>query len=169
MIPPIAWRYEGDGVCVASHKGVAERHLTKGDRYIFVEHALRSQASHNHEFAWLAEAWKNLPERLAEQYPSPEHLRKRALIETGFYLQTQMDVGTNAAALRAAAFLQADDVLCVAVVRGSIVIKRVAESQSQRAMGGKRFGESKAAILEWVAALIEVTPQQLVDNTARAA
>lgn len=34
-------------------------------------------------FAQVGEAWKNLPDDLAARYPSPDHIRKRALVTTG--------------------------------------------------------------------------------------
>jgi hypothetical protein len=38
---------------------------------------------------------EDLPERMAVDFPTPTHLRKRALIETGFYSETVLDVGTG--------------------------------------------------------------------------
>lgn len=62
--------------------------FTIGARYVLAPREERSSASHRHEFAWLREAWMNLPEHLAEQFPTETHLRKRALIEAGYYDET---------------------------------------------------------------------------------
>lgn len=139
----------------------ADRTYVIGQEYTLDIWEPRSTASHNHEFAWLAEAWRNLPENLADLYPTPEHLRKRALIEAGYYDETIVDAGTNAAALRMATFMRAKDDFALVIVRGAFAIERVAKSQSRRAMDRKTFQESKTAIMEIVAALIGVAPEDL--------
>jgi hypothetical protein len=41
--------------------------------YRMTEHQERSAESHNHEFAEVDEAWKNLPDHLRDEFPSPTH------------------------------------------------------------------------------------------------
>ena len=139
----------------------ADREFVVGETYVLERWEPRSTLSHNHEFAWLAEAWKNLPEPLADQFPTPDHLRKRALIDAGYYNETIIDAGTNAAALRVASYARSKDGFAYVVVRGALVVERVAKSQSRRAMNRKEFQESKTAILEIVSAMIGVTPEEL--------
>jgi hypothetical protein len=122
----------------------------------------------NHEFAAVAEAWKQLPDHLTEHFPTSEHLRKRALIDAGFYTETILDVGSNAAALRVRDYAKAEDGFAYVVVRGRVVAIRKAMSQSRRAMGAAEFQRSKQAVLEIVAGLIGVTPEALSSH-ARAA
>lgn len=157
---PLLFTWDGEYLIPVSQR-TADKLLVVGQRYAFVEYADRSQASHSHQFAWLAEAWRNLPENLADLYPTPEHLRKRALIEAGYYDETIVDAGTNAAALRMATFMRAKDDFALVIVRGAFAIERVAKSQSRRAMDRKTFQESKTAIMEIVAALIGVAPEDL--------
>jgi hypothetical protein len=123
----------------------------------------RSEKSHGHEFAWLKEAWKQLPESLADQYPSTEHLRKRALIQGGFYDEQIIDAGSNAAALRVCQGIKAfpGEAFSMVFVRGSFVVVRRAKSQSKKAMGAADFQRSKQAVLEIVSELIGVTIEQL--------
>lgn len=142
----------------------ADREFVVGETYVLDRWEPRSTASHNHEFAWLAEAWKNLPEPLADQFPTPEHLRKRALIDAGYYTETIVDAGSDAAALRVAGYMRGKDGFSYVVVRGPLCVERVAKSQSRRAMKGKEFQESKTAILEIVAAMIGVKPEELTNN-----
>lgn len=139
----------------------ADREFVIGETYVLERWESRSTLSHNHEFAWLSDAWKNLPEPLADQFPTPEHLRKRALIDAGYYTETIIDASTNAAALRVASYARTKDDFAYVVVRGSLVVERVAKSQSRRAMNRKEFQESKTAILEIVSAMIGVTPEEL--------
>jgi hypothetical protein len=139
----------------------ADEQFTDGAVYWVSVEPERTEKTHNHEFAWLKEAWKNLPDHLAEQFPTPDHLRKRALIDAGFYTETIIDVGSNAAALRVRAYAQAEDQFAAVVVRGPFVVVRKAKSQSRRAMGAVDFQRSKTAVLEIVSALIGVTPETL--------
>ena len=65
----------------------------------------RSAKSHAHYFAVITEAWRSLPEAIADDFPSAEHLRKRALIDAGYCTETRMAFKTNAEAIAAAAFV----------------------------------------------------------------
>jgi hypothetical protein len=168
---PILCRYTEDEVFapVGRSKADCARRFAIGALYRLVEIEERSEASHRQQFAWLREAWANLPEPLADLYPTPEHLRKRALIEAGYYNEEIVDAGTKAAAQRVAAFVRQRDVFALVFVRGVNVIVRTAKSQSYRAMSKAEFQASKTAIMEIVAAMIGVAPHQLADNAERAA
>ena len=159
-VPAMPYRWTGDSL-VPLQPRRADQYLVIGEVYMLAPWEERSQASHAHEFAWLNEAWKNLPEELAEAYPSVEHLRKRALIQGGYFHETVIDVGSNAGATRTAAAVQFLDPFAYVIVRGGFVVVRRAESQSRRAMGKERFQASKTAILDIVSAMIGVEPQQL--------
>lgn len=140
-----------------------------GERYRLEEVNERSTVSHNHEFAWLNEAWKTLPEELAALYPSPEHLRKRALIQAGYYNEEVIDVGTKAGALRVASYVRGRDDFAYVAVRGPLVFVRTAKSQARKAMNRKEFQESKTAIMEVVAEMLGVSSQTLAAEAGRAA
>jgi hypothetical protein len=127
----------------------------------------RSEQSHRHEFAWLREAWQNLPEYLADLYPTPDHLRKRALIEAGFYDETMVDAGTNAAALRVAReLIRPMDEFAHVVVRGPLIVMRRAKSQSRRAMNKAEFQASKTAIMQVIADMLGTTVDHLSKERA---
>lgn len=132
-----------------------------GRDYLLADVEHRTDASHRHEFAWLREAWASLPEDLADLFPTPEHLRKRALIDAGYFHETMIDAGSSAAALRVASYARAKDEFSHVVVRGHFVVERTAKSQSMRAMGKADFQASKTAIMEIIAALIGVSPATL--------
>ena len=139
----------------------ADRAYVIGEVYTLDIWEPRSTASHNHEFAWLAEAWRNLPEDLADLYPTPEHLRKRALIDAGYYDETIIDVGNKAGALRVAAAWRGANDFALVIARGPAVVIRTAKSQSRGKMDRKTFQESKTAIMEIVAQMIGVAPDDL--------
>jgi len=161
-LAPVPMRWTGDAmVPLKSYQRKADAQYVIGEVYTLVEEKQRSQATHNHEFAWLREAWQNLPEHLTDQFPSPEHLRKRALIDAGYYDEAIIDAGTKAAALRVAAFARSKDQFAAIVVRGPIVVVREAKSQNRRSMDAKEFAASKRAVLETVAAMIGVAPAAL--------
>ena len=127
----------------------------------------RSLNSHRHQFAFIHEAWSSLPEALqdAPWAETPETMRKHALIATGYHQSYTLDCGANATAQRVKTALVAAEAgkhgYAVGRVRGPVVTVWTPESQSMRSMGGKRFQESKAAILDWMAAQLGVPPEAL--------
>ncbi len=169
--PPLLCEWTGEAFAPLGPRAqkAANEHFVVGERYRMAEHQERSNASHSHEFAWLHEAWKNLPERFADMFPSSEHLRKRALIEAGFYNEMMIDAGSKAAAIRVAAGFKSFDDLCLAVVSGPMVLVRTAKSQSRRAMNKDEFQRSKTAIMEIVSEMLGVAPDDLQKNARRAA
>lgn len=169
--PPLNWRWDGESMTPIGHraKSEADKQFVIGSVYRMAEEQERSSASHKQQFAWLHDAWMNLPEDIADEYPSSEHLRKAALIEGGFYTETITDVGSNAAAIRMASFVKARDQFCVAIVRGPLLVVRDPMSQSTRVMGAKMFQKSKTSVMEIVAALIGVAPETLERNAGKAA
>lgn len=132
--------------------------------YLFVPFKPRSKNSHSHQFAWLHKAWENLPEELSAQYPTEDHLRKRALIQAGFYDEEIIDCETQKAAMVVASFARRHDDFAWIVVRGPLCVIRTAKSQTMfgpNAMDHETFQRSKTAIMEIIAEMIGVTSAQL--------
>jgi hypothetical protein len=164
---PVQFTWNGESMMPAPWQAkLCDQQFVIGERYRMAPVEDRSDTSHRHEFAWLREAWKNLPEKYAELYPSPEHLRKRALIDGGFYTEEVIDAGSNAAALRVAAYVRGHDEFAAVIVRGPAVVVRHAKSQSYRAMDRKEFQESKTAIMEVIAEMIGVSPARMEQEAA---
>jgi hypothetical protein len=135
-----------------------------GRRYWLEEVSERSWTSHRHEFAWISEAWGNLPESLADLYPTPEHLRKSALVATGWHREMIIEAGNAKAALRVAAYAKARDEFAHVTTRGPTVVVRWARSQRMHGhdrMNKAEFQKSKDDIMGWIAKLIGVEPDQL--------
>ena len=167
---PIPMRWTGKSfACHPAHIERANRQYTVGEIYRVTNEEERSDVSHNHEFAFVNEAWKTLPDNLLDIYPSPAHLRKRALIDAGYYDEQIIDVGTNAGAERVARAIRAmpGEDFSYVVFRGCLVVIRRPKSQSKRAMGKAQFQASKTAIMGVIANLLGVETQQL--QQARAA
>lgn len=169
--PPIPCNWDGEAFAPVSQRfaKLADKFFIIGEIYAMVVEQPRSRASHNHQFAWLQDAWMNLPEDIAHLYPSDEHLRKRALIEAGYYHELAVDAGSRAAALRVAAAVPVLNEFALAIIEGPMVLVRTPKSQSMRAMGAKQFYESKAAIMQVIADMLGVTPAELAKNAGRAA
>jgi hypothetical protein len=156
-IPPMHWRWDGD-VLVPLRPALADRHLVVDQTYCLVENHDRSTATHNHEFASIADLWQSLPERYRDEpwAQSPDHLRKYALIKCRYCNTQTYACGSKAEAERWAQNLRPLDEYSVVVVEGTTVYRFTAQSQSRRAMGAKLFGESKNAILDYIEDLIGV-------------
>jgi hypothetical protein len=165
---PCVWR-DGAFWPLRNFHNVAAAHYGEGEIVPLAPWEDRSTTSHNHEFAWLKDAWLSLPDALSDQYPNPESLRKWALIRAGFYDEQRIDAGTNAAALRVAAGVKSfpGEGFSAVVVRGPLVVIRRPKSQSRRAMDAKEFQASKQGVIDAVSDLIGVTPEAL--TRARAA
>ncbi len=170
MSAALPYRWTGEAFePLPAFRKAADREYVVGAVYRLEEVQERSMKSHGHEFAFLGEAWRNLPEALADQFPSPEHLRKAALVETGWYDETVVDVGSKAGALRVAAYARSKSEFAAVVTRGPIVVIREAKSQSRRAMTPADFQKSKSDVLDWVARLIGVPAETLQREAGRAA
>lgn len=151
------------------HVARADREFGRGEVVTLTRWEPRSQRSHNHQFAEVHEAWQNLREADGMQFPTPEHLRKHALIMCGYATRTDYPCGTKAEAQRWAHRLSGMDAYAVVTISETVVTVWQAESQSTRAMGKRRFQESKTAILNWLADRIGTAPETLTANAGRAA
>lgn len=168
---PILLVWEGDGFKPASAywQSRADKHFVIGERYMMEEVHQRSQASHNHYFAAVEEAWRNLPEDLAQRFPTSEHLRKYALIRTGFCNEQHVVFMTRKDAERAAALIIPLDEFSVIDVRDTTVARYTAKSQRRRAMDKQEFQASKDAVLGLLSEMIGTSPKQLEHHAGMAA
>lgn len=168
--PPIPFMYEGDGrfAALPRARDLCAEHYGQGEVVMLAPVEERSEVSHRHEFAWLKDVWATLPETIAADFPSAEHLRKRALIATGWCMTQDYACGSKTEARRWAVNLRREtDEYTVVDVSESIVRVHRAKSQARGKMNRTDFQASKTAIIEWISDLIGVTPAQ-VEN-ARAA
>lgn len=146
--------------------------MREGDTVaVTIDHP-RSQATHAHQWAEIAEAWHNLPEAVQHMpwAANAETLRKHALIVTGWHDVETVDAGSKAAAERVAALLSRHATqahgYAITQAKGPVVTCWTPRSQSYRAMGKDDFQKSKSAVLEWIAQQVGVTPDQLTGATA---
>lgn len=171
-IPPLAFTWnaaDGEHGCMVPRDHRAQTYFEDRQTYQLQVYEGRSKKSHDHFFAVIEEAWKNLPERHAARFPTDEHFRKYLLIQNGFCTSTELACGTPDQAVKFAKHLRTKDAYSMILVRGTVVMEFVAESQSQHAMGKARFQDSKQKCLEGAAAMIGVSVEDLAKNTGRAA
>ena len=161
------WR---DGVLVPDGERVArycEEQFGEGEVIMLERHEQRSSASHAHFFASIKTAWDNLPES-DERFPTPEALRKWALIRAGYCTENSIVCDTDDQARLVASFMGNSEGTII-VVRGNVVKKYTAKSQSVKAMNKDEFQRSKIDVLDTIAELIAVKRKRLEDNAGRAA
>jgi hypothetical protein len=164
---PQPFRWAGDAMIPLRPK-MADALFVIGETYTLVEHLERSHASHNHFFASVAEGWKNLPESVGERFPTPDALRKWALIKAGYRDERSIVCASKAEATRVAAFIKPMDDFAVVVASEAVVIVYTAKSQSMKAMGKEAFQASKQSVLDIIGDLIGVAPAQLENAEAGA-
>lgn len=170
MTGPIAFEWIGDAmVPLKRFHNVCNATFIVGQRYMLEELQDRSSASHRHYFACIHEAWTNLSEEYADQFPTSDHLRKWALIKAGYRDERTLVCASKAEALRVSAFIKPMDDYAVVVVRDAVVAVYTAKSQSTRAMGKADFQASKDAVLRIVADLVRVSPSEIEKNAKEVA
>lgn len=148
------------------HPRAADRQYVVGEVYHLEHREDRSAEIHRHYFAALNEAHKNLPEDLADRFPTVDSLRKYALVKAGFRDERSIVCSSKAEAQRLAAFIRPIDEFAVVSASGAVVVVLTAKSQSMKAMGKAEFKRSKDAVLETVAGMIGVSPRALSAEAA---
>jgi hypothetical protein len=167
-IPPLPFTWDGESMHPLFPRR-ADAHYVVGMEYRLAPYEERSRASHNQYFASVHEAWTNLPEDMADRYPTEDHLRKWALIKAGYRDERSTVCGSKAEAVRFAAFVRPIDDYAVVVANDCTVTVYTAKSQSMRAMGKETFQESKSRVLDVLAAMIGVGTEDLKRNTGKVA
>lgn len=166
---PLALEALEDGAFVAKHPLRAARLYPAGTHVVMVPYEPRSQNSHDHFFAIVADAWANLPEDQVGRFGDSEHLRKWCLIRAGYRDERTMVCASNAEALKLAAFIRPMDDFAVVTVERAVVSVFTAKSQSMKAMGAKVFQESKDAVFGVLAGILGIDPTTLAQQAGRAA
>lgn len=164
---PQPFRWNGEAMIPLRPK-LADQAYVIGETYTLAAHEDRSPKSHRHFFVTVNEAWKTLPEDMAYTFPTPDHLRKYALIQAGYRDERTIVVSSRAEALRLAAFVKPMDEYAFVSTAGSTVVVLTAKSQSERAMGRAEFQASKDAVLAILAEMLGVDPATLAKQTEAA-
>lgn len=136
------------------HDGI---YVVEADR---PEHIAANKAYH----AEIRTLWSNLPETLDVHYPKPEHLRKRALIKTGYYTANYVTLETEEEARVVQSIMKPLDEFSVVIRRNNVV--RVYRPRSQRLrreeddavrMDADELKQSRKDVLDFCRALVSVS------------
>lgn len=157
MADPLWYRWNGVAM-MPSRPELAERIFRPDGMYLLEAHHERSYKRHQAYFASLHEAWASLR---VDDFPTPEHLRKFALIKCGFYDERVLVCDTAAQAERVVVFMRPMDDYAIMVRDSALVRVWTAKSQSYKAMGRDEFNRSMEAVLDYVAGLIGVMRDEL--------
>ena len=170
MSAPLPCRWDGQALRpLPRFQKQAERQFAVGQTYPVAVEQPRSRETHNHYFASIEEAWRNLPEEMADQFTTAEHLRKFCLIKAGYAHARSVVCSNQVEAHRLAIFVKPIDPYAVVVCSENVVTLYTAKSQSMKAMDRKTFQESKSAVLEILSGLIGTDTATLRANAGRAA
>lgn len=99
-------------VPVARYRKMAANQFADGEEYPLIKLQPRDMRSHNHYFAAVGDAFDNLPEAIAARFPTAEHLRKWALIETNWFDEKEWTFegrGAKEQARKLGTFIRAED------------------------------------------------------------
>ena len=171
-IVPVIYNWDGERrVMVPQTRfiNVCNRQFEHGEEYLQAVVEERSQASHNQFFAAVHDGWMNLNEESSKHFPTDQHLRKWALVQTGYCVETDFVCDFKAEAMRLAAYIRKDHEYSVIKVSGSLVKVFDPESQSKAAMKKERFEQSKKDVLDLIATMARTTRPQLTKNAGRSA
>jgi hypothetical protein len=156
MLLPLQYQGEGQFTTPRGFAKRCDQTLVIGEVLQWEQLNERSAASHKHYFATIADAWANLPEAQAADFPNPETLRKHALIKAGYCTVARVVCADNPGAIALCALMQAMDSYAICEMSGRVVTVYRAQSQSMRAMGKKAFQESKERTLHVISSIIGV-------------
>jgi hypothetical protein len=163
MIAPqqFVWSAE-NSVMVPLRRTLADKVYVDGETYRLAVEEERSMASHNHYFSAIADVHENLDDAMTLILPTPEHLRKYALIKCGFYKVAEHVFSTPADAAKFGYVIRLMDPFSVVQIKLNCAQIFTAQSQSKSAMGAAQFKESKRRVLEYLETLIEARERETV-------
>jgi hypothetical protein len=142
-----------------NYASVIRRQFHAGEEYTLAPIEARSRASHNQYFAAVADGYQTLPE-YDRRWRNAEHLRKWALVETGWFDELEIELQSPRHAERLTArlieYAQQHRVYVKVIIEGSRVLIRTAQSQAAAAMGKVDFEQSKRDVLDLIEGFIDV-------------
>lgn len=175
-IRPLPFRWDmARGVMIPEQRfsALARRQFTDGVVYVLEGFTPASHKERGHYFASIKQAWDNLDDEATARYPTPEHLRKWALVKAGWRQENQTVCDNKEDALRLAAFLRKLDDYAVVVVRENVVSIYIARSQKigrpeDGLMTEEEWRRSRDDVLAILSGKIGVTSKTLEKEGRRA-
>lgn len=146
-------------------RNLAKRQYKTGQEYVLIDHKGRSEESHKHYFASIRKGWENLPEDDAKRYRSPEFLRKWCLVKEGYADHVDHVCRDDDEASHMIMLVRRLDQYAIITRASNILTIWFAQSQDRASMGHKVFEESKARVLECIAAMCGISLEELTKNS----
>ena len=162
---PLAFRFDGEDMVPLS-RAMARARFETGRVYVLEASDQRSWQAEKHYQACLQKGWGTLPEHWREKFANPEQMREYVLIREGFSNCRLIALTCPEQASAVAAHAQAIAPMALVVISDDVVAVHTAKSQDRATMGAEEWVRSKRLVLEWVAAAIGVTVDQLSANAA---
>lgn len=158
-------------VPIARYGKVAERQYHVDEEYALAPLEARSRASHNQYFAAISDGYDSLPEKLAHRWKNDDHFRKWALIELGWFDETEIELQSprhaNRLMTRLIDYAKQQGIYVRVIVEESRVLIRTARSQAAAAMGKDDFERSKRAVLDLIEHMVGVSKGALMKNAGK--
>lgn len=153
-----AGEFKTDAVSV---RELLDRQLVIGEFYRLEVYNERSPKFHDKYFATIADAWEHLPEPWSILLPSPEHLRKHALIKSGYCDVAIFPMKSKAEALASLAQFKMFDGYCLATVTDNVVTVYRARSQRKVVQDARAFYDTAQKVFHVIGEMIGVDPLTL--------
>lgn len=168
---PLTWIWEGDAMRPASPTWAkrADAQFVIGERYTLEQVEDRTGKSHRHLFAIIKAAWLTLPEELALEFPNEEALRKYLLVKAGHCTAMKVPCPDRQTAMNVVTTCRALDEFAVVTLTENVVTVYRAKSIAYREVGKKQFQAIKSAVMDILADMLHITPEQLKDADKSAA
>jgi len=120
-------------------------------------------------FAMVREAWRNLPEQIADRFPDHGRLRKWALIKAGYANEQDLVCESVTDALRFTNYLTKVQPHSVVTCKANVIKIWTAKSQRRGAMNPEEFKDSANAVLDLLSEIIGTKVRELRRNAGKAA
>lgn len=138
----------------------------EGVEYVFEEVHEKSERSRRHFHALVREAWLSLPDKIAGDFATPDHLRKYCTIKAGFHDKRSIHCESVAEARKVASFIRPMDEYAIVTTTENVVTVWTAKSTT--GMRHAEFQDHKDKVLDVIAAMIQVEPETLAQQTESA-
>lgn len=167
---PVAFIWDGNVMIpLPRFKRLCDEQFAISEEYPLMILEERTQASHNHYFAAVHEAYLNLAEDYAQEFDSEDDMRKWCLCKEGYCTKEQYVLNTAGDAMQMRDALKKQEGYRIVRVNGNVVTVWYPLSQSRPAMKKQMFEDSKAAVLARAASMARTTPAELKKNAGRSA
>lgn len=129
---PLRWQWDGEAMRPASSiwSRKADERYVVGMEYRMTEIREQSEKSRRHFHAVVRDAWLSLPDELAAQFETADHLRKHCTIKAGFHEKRSIHCGSVAEARKVAAFIRPLDSYAIVTTAENVVTVWTALSSS---------------------------------------